>query len=67
MSVGLLQCDTTHFFLHEGRRISRNQSDSPDWLVKGQHDDVGTYVIRIIPSGPGGTGSVCTATLRVSR
>jgi hypothetical protein len=35
--------------------------------VKAQHDDVGTYVMRITPSGPGGTGSVCTATLRVSR
>jgi hypothetical protein len=35
--------------------------------VKARQDDVGTYVIKVTPSGPGGTGNECTATLTVSR
>jgi hypothetical protein len=35
--------------------------------AKAHHDDVGTHVITLTPSGPGGTGKECSATVRVSR
>jgi hypothetical protein len=35
--------------------------------VKAHHDDVGTHVITLTPTGPGGTGRECSATVRVSR
>ena len=35
--------------------------------TKASHDGVGTYVITLTPTGPGGTGRECSATVRVSR
>jgi hypothetical protein len=35
--------------------------------TKAFHDDVGTYTITLTPTGPGGTGRECSATVRVSR
>jgi hypothetical protein len=35
--------------------------------ARASQDEIGTYVITLTPTGSGGTGRTCSATIRVSR